>query len=264
MVAHADQRDQVDLTGDGVDLADTFERSDLLGDLGDAGHVGLHEDDGGDHGVTLADRLVLRTQPTVVLERHQPLPGLLDGVVDAEVLGGTAERTGPLTLDVHEPDPVGLQPAQQLLGLLGAGRRGRARPRYDGLGGSASSTFYGIGLYNASGDVDSVAFVSEISFGLRSISVGDGSNTYTMSGLSFFNLGFGAEIRVMTLFSITPMLRFTLASMDSSEGSVTYAAERQGDGRSKPDFRDGEQIGNGRNYVAITIGAAVHFDLFGK
>ena len=136
--------------------------------------------------------------------------------------------------------------------------------RFDGLGGSASSTFYGIGLYNASGDVDSVAFVSEASFGLRSISVSDGSSTYTMSGLSLFNLGFGAEIRIMTLFSVTPMLRFSLGTMDESEGSVTYAAERQGDGRTKPDFRDGEQIGNSRYYVALTLGASVHFDLFGK
>jgi hypothetical protein len=136
--------------------------------------------------------------------------------------------------------------------------------RFDGLGGSASSAFYGIGIYHASGDVDSVAFVSDASFGLRTISVGDGSNTYTMTGLALFNLGFGAEIRIMTLFSVTPMLRLSLGSMDSTEGSVTYAAERQGDGRSQPDFRDGEVLGNGRMYAIITLGASVHFDIFGK
>lgn len=136
--------------------------------------------------------------------------------------------------------------------------------RFDGLGGSASSAFYGIGLYHASGDVDSVAFVSDASFGLRSLTVSDGSRDYTMTGLALFNLGFGAEIRIATLFSVTPMLRLSLGSMDSTEGSVTYAAERQGDGRSQPDFRDGEVVGNGRMYAVITLGASVHFDIFGK
>ncbi len=46
---HPDHRDQVDLAGDGVDLADAVEGRDLLGDLGDPGDVGLHEHDGGDH-----------------------------------------------------------------------------------------------------------------------------------------------------------------------------------------------------------------------
>src|SRR3954454_9368372 len=49
VVAHPDQRDQVDLAGDGVDLADALEVGDRLGDLGDPGDVGLHKDDGGDH-----------------------------------------------------------------------------------------------------------------------------------------------------------------------------------------------------------------------
>jgi hypothetical protein len=136
--------------------------------------------------------------------------------------------------------------------------------RFDGLGGSASSEFYGIGLYHASGDVDSVAFVSDASFGLRKINVSDGSRDYSMTGLALFNLGFGAEIRIMTLFSVTPMLRLSLGSMDTSEGTVTYATERQGDGRQNPDFVNGEAIGNGRMYAVITLGASVHFDIFGK
>jgi hypothetical protein len=136
--------------------------------------------------------------------------------------------------------------------------------RFDGLSGSASSAFYGIGIYHASGDVDSVAFVSDASFGLREVSVSDGNSTYKMSGLALFNLGFGAEIRVATLFSITPMLRLSLGSMDSTEGTVTFSPDRQGDGRTAPDFVNGETIGNGRMYAAITLGASVHFDIFGK
>ena len=56
VVADPDQRDQVDLAGHGVDLADAVERRDLLGHLGDARHVGLHEHDGGDHGGHSTDR----------------------------------------------------------------------------------------------------------------------------------------------------------------------------------------------------------------
>ena len=137
--------------------------------------------------------------------------------------------------------------------------------RFDGVSsGSASSTFYGIGIYHVSGDVDSVAFASDASFGMREVSVSDGTNTYTMSGLALFNIGLGAEIRVATLFSITPMLRLSLGSMDSTEGTVTFSPERQGDGKTEPDFKNGETIGIGRMYAAITLGASVHFDIFGK
>ena len=55
VVAHPDQRDQVDLAGHGVDLADALERGDRLGHLGDAGDVGLDEHDGGDHVGNLSD-----------------------------------------------------------------------------------------------------------------------------------------------------------------------------------------------------------------
>ena len=50
VLAHPHQGDQVDLPGHRVDLADTLEGGDRLRDLGDARDVGLHEDDGGDHG----------------------------------------------------------------------------------------------------------------------------------------------------------------------------------------------------------------------
>ena len=135
--------------------------------------------------------------------------------------------------------------------------------RFDGQSGSAYSNFYGIGLYHVGGDVDSVSFAEDISFGLREISVSDGTNRYTMSGLALFNLGLGAEIRVATLFSITPMLRLSLGSMDSSQGTVTYAKERQGDGLTEPDYKNGENV-IGTMYAVITLGAQVHFDVFGK
>jgi hypothetical protein len=55
VVAHAHQRDQVDLARHGVDLADALEVGDRLGHLGDPSDVGLDEDDGGDHVPTLVE-----------------------------------------------------------------------------------------------------------------------------------------------------------------------------------------------------------------
>lgn len=181
--------------------------------------------------------------------------------------GGTTETTGNFVGNgLQTQIDVGARISYHWMPYLFYERGWLARGhRFDGVSsGSASSTFYGIGIYHASGDVDSVAFVSDASFGLREIAVSDGTNTYTMSGLALFNLGFGAEIRLATLFSITPMLRLSLGSMDSTEGTVTFSPERQGDGRSEPDFKNGETIGNGRMYAAITLGASVHFDIFGK
>src|SRR3954451_13689171 len=85
--------------------------------------------------VTLADRLVLGAERPPVLEGHQRLPRLLHRVVHAQVLGGAADRAGPLALDVHQAPPVGLEPAQDLLGLLGRGGRCRAGTRQHRLGG---------------------------------------------------------------------------------------------------------------------------------
>ena len=78
VVAHPDQRDQVDLAGDGVDLAHAVEGGDRLGDLGDAGDVGLDEDDGGDHGASASGpgRCTATRQVAAVVEGHQVEPRL--------------------------------------------------------------------------------------------------------------------------------------------------------------------------------------------
>jgi hypothetical protein len=47
--ADSDNRHQVVVAGDRVDLADRGDLRDCLGDLGDALDVGLDQDDGGDH-----------------------------------------------------------------------------------------------------------------------------------------------------------------------------------------------------------------------
>src|SRR5687767_5211348 len=80
-------------------------------------------------GDTLAGRLVDRSEVAALLERHQREAGPVDRVVQREVPGGTGHGAGPLAVDLHQADARGLQPAQDLLGLLGGRRRHRPRGR---------------------------------------------------------------------------------------------------------------------------------------
>src|SRR4051795_3550589 len=79
------------------------------------------------------DRLVHGVQWPPVVEGHQAVAGLADGVVDLQVLGRAADGAGPLTVDVYEAHPVGLQPAQDPLGLLGRRCGCRSRPAQHGV-----------------------------------------------------------------------------------------------------------------------------------
>jgi hypothetical protein len=136
--------------------------------------------------------------------------------------------------------------------------------RFDGeSGASASTDFYGIGFRFLSGDADSVAFVSDIAVGKRVITLKNGGETYSMSGLEIFRLGLGAEIRVMTLFTIEPILSISGGSLNDSEGTVTFAPN-QGDGSTSPPFKGGKTIDDPRPYVMLSLGVGVHFDVFGK
>jgi hypothetical protein len=128
----------------------------------------------------------------------------------------------------------------------------------EGTDATTTSRFYGIGLRHVSGDVDSVAFVSDAGFGLREISITRGNETYKMKGLALLNIGLGAEIRLQTLFSISPMIRFAAGSMYENEGTVLYA-----DNVSRPEFANGSEM-PGQLYVSISAGMGIHFDVFGK
>ena len=57
--------------------------------------------------------------------------GRIDDAVQAQMLRRPAHRTAPLALDVHQTDPVRLQPAQDLLRLLGGGGRRQGGPGRD-------------------------------------------------------------------------------------------------------------------------------------
>lgn len=142
-------------------------------------------------------------------------------------------------------------------GFMGKGHR------FEGSGATASSDLYGIGFRYTAGDVDSAGFLSELSVGVRTITVSNGSETYKMSGLEIFRLGLGAEIRISTLFVISPMAQLSGGTMTDTTGSVTYAPN-QGDGITHPTYQNGQQILAQRGYLILGLGCGAHFDFFGK
>src|SRR5580704_18013205 len=71
------------------------------------------------------------------------------------------------------------------LGLAGAGRR------FDGTGTRAGTTFAGVGFRYIAGDTDSVAFVSDLSFGFRWFQASNASGSWSAMGLEIFRLGLG-------------------------------------------------------------------------
>lgn len=136
--------------------------------------------------------------------------------------------------------------------------------RFEGDSASASTDYYGIGFRYLSGDVDAVAFLTDISIGKRVITVTNNGETYKMSGLEFFRLGLGAEIRVQTLFTIEPVFSISTGTLNDTEGTVKYSAEGSKDGNTEPAFKNGETIENTRPYVMVSVGVGIHFDLFGQ
>lgn len=136
--------------------------------------------------------------------------------------------------------------------------------RLDGVANTSASTeFYGLGLRLLSGDVDTVAFLSDISIGKRTVTVSNGTETYKMSGLEYFRLGLGAEIRLATLVTIEPIASISGGSLTDTEGTITFAPN-QGDGATSPPFKNGKTLDAARPYVLLSIGVGVHFDIFGK
>jgi hypothetical protein len=149
-------------------------------------------------------------------------------------------------------------------GFMGKGHRFEgAGP---GLDATSSTESYGIGLRHVSGDVDSVGFLTDISFGLRKVTVENDRQAYTLSGLEFFRLGLGAEIRVATLFSVTPLLGAAFGAFNDTEGDIQFkCAPGCSNNINGPTYKNGETLGRASNgYVVLTIGVGLHFDVFGK
>ena len=127
----------------------------------------------------------------------------------------------------------------------------------------AGTSFLGLGFRYVAGDVDTVAFVADLSLGRRTFSVASDGSTWTMSGFELPRLGLGAEIRINRRFIVSPMLTLSGGTMTDTSGSVTFAPH-QGDGQTMPPFTGGGGIPSvaQASYYAVFLGAGMHVDLF--
>lgn len=141
----------------------------------------------------------------------------------------------------------------------------RSGNRFEGDDASASSTFLGLGFRASLGNVDNVAFLSDLSIGMRTVTLKNQGETFKMTALEIFRLGLGAEIRLSTLFVLSPMAYLSSSNMTDSSGSVPFSAAGSEDGLRRPSFRNGRNISSGETgYLVLGIGCGAHFDFFGK
>jgi hypothetical protein len=146
------------------------------------------------------------------------------------------------------------------LGLVGPGHR------FDQTSTTAGTSFVGIGVRLLAGDVDNVSFASELSFGFRKLQVSNDSGTWSASAFEFLRLGLGAEIRISTRFTLTPMLTISGGTFTDTSGSITFGPN-QGDGLTgTPSYVNNGQIASDyqKTYEAFVIGCGAHFDLIGR
>jgi hypothetical protein len=141
--------------------------------------------------------------------------------------------------------------------FLGAGHR------FDGTSTNASSDFVGIGFRLLSFDVDNVAFLSDLAVGFRSVTVANDSENFKMTSIEIGRLGLGAEIRLSTLFTLSPIARISFGQMTDSSGGISYAAN-QGDQQTGASFQGGQINYAPREYFVFGLGCGGQFDFFGK
>ena len=144
---------------------------------------------------------------------------------------------------------------------VGVARAGR---RFDGIPTNASTSFVGLGFRYLAGDVDAIAFAIDISFGVRKFQLSNSTGTWTTSALEIFRLGFGADFRLTSHFTLTPMLTLSGGAPSDTSGYIEYAPN-QPDGQTHPPFTGGPIPGDEQQtYFAVVLGCGAHFDLFGK
>ena len=126
---------------------------------------------------------------------------------------------------------------------------------------SAQSILAGLGFRFIIGNVHRTGFLADLSVGRRTISVAREGHSFKMQAPEIFRLGLGAEIRMSTRFTLSPLAHLSGGSMSQSSGEIFYAP--QGDGADRPTFIDGSISGSQRSYLVVGIGCGAHFDLFG-
>ena len=131
---------------------------------------------------------------------------------------------------------------------------------FAGTDATTSTNFYGGGIRYLVGDVDGLSPLVDLSLGKRFIRVSNAGQTFTLSGVEFFRLGLGAELRMASHMTGSALVSFATGTPSETDGDITFV---HGDTKSPP-YANGQRITLQRAYVAITIGAALHFDLLGN
>jgi hypothetical protein len=180
---------------------------------------------------------------------------------------GDAETTGNYLGNGFGPQiDLGARLAQRYIpyvfferGFMAQGRR------YEGTNASSTTDFFGVGFRYLSGDVDTLAFVTDVSIGKRVVRVSDGDRSYSMSGIEFFRLGLGAEVRISTLLAVTPVFTVSSGSFSDTSGDLPFSCAPNCEGGvNGPTFKNGRTIDDSKAYVVLSLGVGAHFDLFGK
>jgi hypothetical protein len=144
------------------------------------------------------------------------------------------------------------------LGLMEAGHR------FDGEGARAGTSFLGVGFRYVVGDVDTAGIVGDLSFGFRTLTIRKGDERYEMTAVEILRLALGAEIRISTRFTLSPMIQLSGGRMSDTDGHITYAPG-QSDGLTGPRYQS-TAIPDGarQTYLVFGLGCGAHFDLFGR
>jgi hypothetical protein len=143
-------------------------------------------------------------------------------------------------------------------GFMGQGHR------FDGSNASAQTNLYGVGFRYTAFDVDNVGLLTDLSFGVRSVTINQGSESFTMRSLEIFRFGLGAEIRLSTLFVLSPMVSIATGAMNDTDGNVHFSQKGSGDGLPGPTYNNGTSISQQNGYIMVLLSVGGHFDLLGK
>ena len=179
-----------------------------------------------------------------------------------ETPGGAAETTGQWLKDGVAPQlDIGARLARRYVPYLfwehGFVQNGH---HFADTSATTSTNFFGGGVRYLAGDVDGLSPLLDLSVGKRSIRVSNAGQTFTMSGVEFFRIGLGAEQRLTSHMTVSALVSFSTGSMSETDGDITLVHGTT----TSPAYANGKRIDRQRVYATFTIGAALHFDLFGK
>jgi hypothetical protein len=145
------------------------------------------------------------------------------------------------------------------LGLMEAGHR------FDGVGAGANTIFAGAGFRYIAGDPDNVAFLGDVSFGVRRLQVASDGSSWSTTAIEIFRLGLGIEVRLSSTLTVSPAITLSGGTFTNTNGNVRFGPN-QGDLQTSPPFVNGASIpqADQTSYYAVVVGCGMHFDLFAR